>query len=266
MSHILGGSGHAVSTLNGSSHAPNWVREVDPRVRVIASVVFAIVVVALNQFVALSAAVALSVIVMAMAQMPLKRTLKRMITMDSFIIFMLAMLPFTVPGEPMFYVFGFPASWEGFLQAARIALKANAIVLMLMALVGTMESTTLGHALYRLRTPQTLIHLLMFTVRYIDVLYQEYKRLRTAMKARGFRPQNSRHTYVSFGYLVGMMLVRAMERSERVLEAMKCRGFVGQIPIIDHLAFSTRDAWFTVLSGLALSGLIYLEWAYAVAH
>ena len=66
-------------------------------------------------------------------------------------------------------------------------------VLMLMALVGTMESTTLCHALYRLRTPESLVHLLMFTVRYIDVLHQEYLRLRTAMKARGFRPQNSRH-------------------------------------------------------------------------
>ncbi|MEG3618214.1 cobalt ECF transporter T component CbiQ [Magnetovibrio sp. PR-2] len=266
MSHLLGGSGRAVSTLNGFSHAPNAVRGIDPRARIIGSVVFAVTVVALHQFVALAAAVGASVLVMATARMPIRRTLKRMIAMDSFIIFMLAMLPFTVPGEAMFHVFGFPASWEGFLQAARIALKANAIVLMLMALVGTMESTTLCHSLYRLRTPDTLVHLLMFTVRYIDVLHQEYQRLRTAMKARGFRPQNSRHTYVSFGYLVGMMLVRAMERSERVLAAMKCRGFSGQIHVIDHLTFSVRDVWFSAIGASTVVALLSVEWAYAVAY
>lgn len=266
MSHVLNGSEAAVNRLNGSSHSPNVVRVIDPRARIIASVLFAVTVVALHQFMALAAAVGISVMVMLAARMPKGRTLKRMIAMDGFIIFMLAMLPFTVPGEPMFHVFAFPASWEGFYQALRIALKANAIVLMLMALVGTMESTTLGHALYRLRTPEALVHLLMFTVRYIDVLHQEYQRLRIAMKARGFRPQNSRHTYVSFGYLVGMMLVRALERSERVLAAMKCRGFSGRIYIIDHLTFGARDAWFAVVGGLTLAVLIYLEWAYVVAY
>ena len=165
----------------------------------------------------------------------------------------------------MVTVFGLPASWEGLYQAIRIALKANAIVLMLLALVSTMESTTLGHTLYRLKTPALLVHLMMFTVRYIDVLHQEYQRLRTAMKARGFQPSNSRHTYKTFGYLVGMMLVRALERSERVLGAMKCRGFSGQIHVIDQLVFSTRDAWFAGLVTMTLTVLIYLEWFYAKA-
>ena len=189
-----------------------------------------------------------------------------MIAMDSFIIFMLAMLPFTVSGETMFIVFGFAASWEGLFQALRIALKANAIVLMLMALVGTMESATLSHTLYRLRTPEALVHLLMFTVRYIDVLHQEYQRLRTAMKARGFHPQNSRHTYTTFGYLVGMMLVRAMERSERVLAAMKCRGFSGRFHVIDHMAFTIRDLWFAGMAGGVFAALAYLEWVYAAPY
>ncbi len=266
MSHVLNGSSNAVRTLDGTLSTGNAIPRIDPRARVIAAVVFAIVVVTMHQFIALTAAVGVSIWVMILARMPIGRTLKRMIVMDSFIIFMLAMLPFTVPGETMFTVFGFQASWEGLFQATRIALKANAIVLMLMALVGTLDTSTLSHALYRLRTPEALVHLLMFTVRYIDVLYQEYQRLRTAMKARGFRPQNSRHTYISFGYLVGMMLVRALERSERVLAAMKCRGFSGKIHIIDHMEFSKRDVWFGAASALTLAVLFYLEWTYVVAY
>ncbi len=265
MSHVLGGTESAVQTLNGDASITS-LRVIDPRSRVVAAVLFAIVVVGLYQFVALVAAVVLSVAVMVAARMPKGRTLKRMAAMDGFIVFMLAMLPFTVPGETMFTLFGFPASWEGLWQAVRIALKANAIVLMLMALVGTMESTTLCHVLYRLRMPEALVHLLMFTVRYIDVLHQEYLRLRRAMKARGFRPRNSFHTYKSIGYLVGMMLVRSLERSERVLAAMKCRGFSGRIHIIDRMAFTQRDVWFAGMGGLILSVLIYMEWAHAVPY
>jgi len=134
-------------------------------------------------------------------------------------------------------------------------LKASAIVMMAMALLGSMEAVTLARALRSLRAPAGLVHLILFTVRYIDVLDQEYRRLRTAMKTRGFRPSNSRHTYVSFGYLIGMMLVRALERSERILQAMKCRGFHGHYYLLDHFAMTPLDWAFAMGFGGLLLGL-----------
>jgi cobalt/nickel transport system permease protein len=265
MSHVLGGAAGAVSALDGRPFS-SAIGRIDPRARVVAAVIFAVTVVALQDFLALAAGLVLSLAVMAAARMPAGRTLRRMAAMDGFIIFMLVMLPFTMPGETLFSLFGFPASREGFLQALRIGLKANAIVLMLMALVGSMESTTLCHALYRLRAPANLVHLLMFTVRYIDVLHQEYQRLRTAMTARGFRPANSRHTYRSYGYLVGMMLVRALERSERVFGAMKCRGFTGRFHVVDSMSLTPADAWFAVIAAASVAGLILMEYAHAVPY
>jgi len=258
MGHVLNAektTWHGVGPTQGEG----IIRRLDPRVRILAVAGFAIGVILLNDLVALSTALAIALIAMALAELPPARTLRRMIMMDSFIIFMLALLPFTVPGDPIFTVAGFPASWQGLLKAAQIGLKANAVVLMLMSLVGTMESGTLGHALHRLRFPEALIHLLLFTVRYIDVMHQEYLTLRTAMKARGFRPANSRHTYRTFGYLIGMLLVRSVERSERILNAMKCRGFTGRIPIITTLAYHRRDGLFAGLAILVMVGLVALE-------
>jgi cobalt/nickel transport system permease protein len=137
---------------------------------------------------------------------------------------------------------------------------------MLMVLVGTLEPVTLGHALHRLRTPETLVHLLMFTVRYISVLHQEYQRLRGAMKVRSFRLRNSLHTYKSIGYLVGMMLVRSVDRSERILAAMKCRGFTGAIPLLDAMRFSKRDAVFAALVSVVGGTLLILEWGNGTAY
>lgn len=193
---------------------------------------------------------------MGLARLPVGLTLKRMAMMDSFIIVMLVMLPFSVAGTPLLTVWGWPVSKEGLQQAARIALQANSAVLALMALVSTQEPSTLGHALWRLGVPARLVHLLLFTVRYLDVIHQEYSRLRVAMKMRAFRPRNTVHTYRSFGYLIGMLLVRALERSERILKAMKCRGFTGQLPLLDELRFTVRDGVFLGLWLAFLAGLL----------
>lgn len=258
MGYILGLEGGTLP--DGGSMLPRtWISRVDPRSRIVAAVIFAMVIVAINDLVVLSLGLGVALALMTMAHMPIGQTLRRMIMMDSFIIFMLALLPFTVPGAPVFTIFGFGASWEGLVKAAQIGLKANAIILALMSLVGSMEPVTLGYALRRLWVPQRLVYLILFTIRYLEVLHQEYERLRAAMKARGFRPRNSRHTYRSFGYLVGMMLVRAVERSERILEAMKCRGFNGQFPLIDTLAFSKSDIVFSVVIGAVLIGLVALQ-------
>ncbi len=233
------------------------VGHLDPRIRIIAVAAFAVVVVSLNSFWALGLAVCLSALTLPFSRLPVATTLKRMAGMDGFILLILVMLPFTMPGQTWFTLFGFAASWEGLWRALQIAMKANAIVLMLLTMIGSMETVTLGQALHRLKVPETLVQLLLFTVRYVDVLRDEYLRSRVAMKARGFRPANSIHSYKSFGYLVGMMLIKAMERSERVLNAMKCRGFAGRWPHLDVMLFKVHDWIFT---GFAIGFLLVLIW------
>ena len=114
-------------------------------------------------------------------------------------------------------------------------------MLTLLSLVGTLEASTLGHTLARLKVPEKLVHLLLFTVRYLDVISREYKRMRKAMKARAFVPKNNLHTWRSFGYLVGMLLVRSLERSERIFDAMKCRGYCGKLYLFDTMQWQQRD-------------------------
>jgi cobalt/nickel transport system permease protein len=93
----------------------------------------------------------------------------------------------------------------------------------------------------------------MFTVRYLDLLHHEYERLRRAMRARGFRPGPNAHTLRTLGHLVGMLLVRAFDRSERVLAAMKCRGFRGRFPALHEMSWSRTDARFAAAAGLLLA-------------
>jgi len=133
-------------------------------------------------------------------------------------------------------------------------------VLALVVLRGAMEAGVLGHALAHLRVPSKLVHVLLFTVRYLDVLHRESARLRWAMRVRAFRPRADRHTHRAVGYLVGMILVRGFDRSERVAAAMKCRAFRGVFPLLDHFALGWRDVPFAVVGAGLLAALALLEW------
>ncbi|WP_417828692.1 cobalt ECF transporter T component CbiQ [Thalassospira sp.] len=265
MSHLFGHD-QPLNVQAGGGHTLSFVGMFDPRVRVVAACLFAVVVVALQQIEFALGALALAAITLSLSNLPLRVTLKRMAAMDGFIIVMLVMLPFTTPGTPMFSILGAEASEEGLRHAILVGIRANAVVLMMLSLLSGMTPVALGHTLYRLKCPPVLVHLMMFTVRYISVLHDEYHRLRMAMKLRGFKARNNAHTYRSFGYLFGMLVVRSLERAERVLEAMKCRGFSGHFPMIDDMAFRRRDGMFAALFLVMIAALVLLDRIYVFAY
>jgi cobalt/nickel transport system permease protein len=221
---------------------------------------FSVLTALLNGFAALGLALALAVAGAMLARLRPLGVAQRLGPVNLLVLLLLALLPWAVEGRPLATLGSFAYTWEGFLLAAAIALKANAIVLMLLVLLGTLDMVTLGHAMSHLRVPDKLTCLFLFTVRYLDVLRREYLRLRAAMKTRAFRPGINRHTCRAYGYLVGMLLVRSLDRSERIVAAMKCRGFRGRFYLLDHFAFSRRDAWFGTTAAVLLAILALVEW------
>jgi cobalt/nickel transport system permease protein len=149
---------------------------------------------------------------------------------------------------------------EGPDLAGLITLKVNAIFLALSALLGSSTVNQVLHALAHLKLPSKLVTLFMLFYRYLHLLDQEYRRLRQAMTVRGFIPKTNLHTYRSYARLVAMLLVRSVDRSERVYQAMLCRGFSGTFWLLDHFVWRRADSLFCALSGLALGALTVLQW------
>jgi len=185
---------------------------------------------------------------------------RRMIPVNVFMLLLIAVMPLTSGGQEIGRLGPLSYGEDGLRLALTIAVKGNAIVLMLVALLGSLDITTVGHALNHLRVPDKLTHLLLFTVRYIDVLRREYSRLSAAMRLRGFRPRANIYTYRTYGHMIGMLLVRSLDRSERVVAAMKCRGFRGHFYLLDHFHYSGRDVPFVFAAAVVLMGLVCLEW------
>lgn len=240
-------------------HGDSMIHRADPRARILTTVALVLLVVIVRRFEVLGLALGVAVAAVFLARLSPVGVLGRLVPLNLLMLMLGLLLPLTASGPAWFHLGPLPVAQDGLLLAARIALKANAILLVLLALVGTLDTAVLGHALSHLRVPDKLAHLFLFTVRYLDVLWREYLRQAAAMKVRGFRPRMNRHTYRTYGYLAGMLLVRSFDRSERVLAAMKCRGFQGRFYLLDHFTFSRRDLPFCIAATVLFSALILLE-------
>jgi len=237
------------------------IHRLDPRGRIVLAVALAILLAVSTSPSVQWVGLAIGLGVTIAARLPARVFLKNMARVNVFMLFLWLLLPVTHAGTPIGYVGPLALTREGVRLALAITLKCNGIVMIAGALMGTVDIVRLGHALHHLRVPAKLVHLLLFTVRYFDVLAREYGRLRAAMKVRCFRPATNRHTYRTYGYLIGMLLVRSLDRSGRVVDAMKCRGFRGRFYLYDHFRFAAADLWFALGGLLALAALGYLQWA-----
>jgi len=210
------------------------IGRLDARTRVVAAAVFALASVAAQGLAAQGLALALAALLACLARLPLLPTLRRLLALEAFMAVALVTLPFTVPGTAIAQWGSMSISAEGIARALSILMVANGVVLATQALVGSLEAVELGHALARLGAPRRLVALMLFTLRYIEVLRQEYCRLRLSMRARAFRPRTGWHTWRTYGWMVGMLLVMSVERSERIHAAMRLRGFAGHYPMLDQ--------------------------------
>jgi len=236
------------------------VHRLDPRARLITAFLFAILAAISSSFVVLSISLVMAFAAIIIAGIDLHAVSKRLGTLNFFLVFLFLLLPLSTPGATAFSLAGLNWSFNGLEMATRITLRANSIMLCYTALISTMSPVVMGHALQKLKMPWSLIQMLMLTIRYVGVLIEEYRRLLRSMRLRHFRPGFNRHTFRSYGYLVGMLLVRSFERSERILAAMKCRGYQGRFHMIDELAIETRDAIYLSIFTITLFIMGLMQW------
>jgi len=235
------------------------IHQLDPRIRVLLTSVYAFVVALSYHFSVLITALVISMLLIGISRINLKAVFNRIIWVNAFILLLWVLLPFTFKGDVLASVGSFAVYRPGVVLAAQITLKSYAIVLAFIALIATMSFATLGHALYRLHVPEKIVYLLLMTYRYVFVIEQEFLRLVRAAKIRGFRPGTNSNTYRTYSYVIGMLFVRAAARAERVHQAMLCRGFKGKFYSLQDFQMSSASWIFALLMTAIIIGLILIE-------
>jgi len=223
------------------------IHSLDPRFKLVACLALSVVA-ALAATPAAAGLVLVCGLFLTIAARPSWRVVwGRFVAVNAFVLFLWFVLPFTAPGEAGWRLFGFTATREGVALASVITVKTNAIFFCIVSLVATIPVPALGRAMTALHVPAKFSFLFLFTYRYLHVIAEEYARLATAARLRGFVPATDARTYRTYAALVAMVLVCSFDRSQRVYQAMLLRGFHGTFPSLDRFAARRGDVVFLSL-------------------
>ena len=120
-------------------------------------------------------------------------------------------------------------SIAGMWAAWNILIKASLGVLAATLLAATTLPVDMVAGLQALRLPTPTVAILTFFIRYVDVVSDQYHRMRIAQEARGFRATSPR-SWPTLASMLGALFVRSFERGERVHLALISRGYDGRLP------------------------------------
>jgi cobalt/nickel transport system permease protein len=236
------------------------IHNIDPRIRIIFALIYSAIIAVTSRLEVALAGLAAALLFVTLAQLSAEHLLRRLAVVNTFVIMLWLILPFSFPGEPLWRIGPFNVTEQGIFYTLMLTVKCNAIILVSISLLATCGMFNLVHALNHLRVPNKIIHLLFFIYRYAHVMQLEYVRLHNTLRARGFKPNTSMHTYKTYGSIVGTLLIRGYERSEQIHKAMVCRGFKGIYWLLDHFSMKESDVLVSCMMALGVVLLILLQW------
>ena len=170
-------------------------------------------------------------LIIKFSRIPVKTYLKRLTIDIPFVLFAI-FLPFLSSGnnDAVFTFFSLDIYKTGLLEMSAILFKATAGVSMGIVLTAVTTNIEIIYGLQKLKLPSIIIAIMSFSIRYIDVFIDEFKRVKVAMKSRGY-DQKGLRGLKPIAYASGAMLIRGYERGERVYNSMISRGFNGSIEL-----------------------------------
>lgn len=177
-------------------------------------------------------------------RIPLGLVMKRVAILSPFIVVMAAANPFL--DRQAIVKIGAITVTSGMLSAMVIIVKAFIALIAMILLDRAISIGGLCNALRGIGVPSVFTTQLLLLHRYAFLIAAEAA---TMLKARDLRSFGKRGKGpVDTAYLIGTLLLRSAERSERVYKAMLARGFSGTFPIAEGHVGSPADLLFIVAS------------------
>lgn len=143
-----------------------------------------------------------------------------------------------------------PFITRGMVSMVTLLLKGLFAVAAAYLLMITTAMDDLCRTLRKLRVPAVLVTVIMLIYRYFSVFLEEVGRIRDAYSLRA--PGQKGIHFRFWGPMVGMLLLRSMDRAETVYQGMTLRGFQGDFLFGRDRSFSRSDFVYLCICLLAV--------------
>ncbi len=228
-----------LSYLDTLATGKTAIHGLDPRIKVLTAALFVVCIVSFDKYViaAMLPFALFLTIVMGLGGVPASFVMKKLALTSPFAI-MIGIFNPLLDQQIMLHL-GSVAVSGGWISFLSILLRFCLTVTAMLVLIATTGFNSVCMALEKLGMPKIFAVQLLMLYRYIFVLIAEGQQMYRARTIRSF--QKRRMEMKTFTYLVGQLLLRTIDRSQRIHQAMLCRGFDGIIRTRQTLRITARD-------------------------
>jgi cobalt/nickel transport system permease protein len=181
-------------------------------------------------------------LMMALSETPYSMLLKRFLIALPFCLF--AGIANVIFDRAPAFTIGAVTIGCGTLSLLTLLFKTYLCVMAVLLLISVTPLAEIKDAMRRLRIPGIFVAMFEMTYRYVGVLFAEAYSMHTAyiLRSAGLRGIAIR----DMGGFVGQLLLRSVDRADRVYSAMKCRGYAMNTAPRDGRNINGRDVVFCV--------------------
>ncbi len=232
--------------LDSLSYKESPVHRLDPRVKLVVTLVYALTVVSFPKYEisGLMPFFLYPALFLALGDIPVRFIIKKVIFVSPFALFVGIFNPFL--DRTMLHTIGGVAISGGWISFISIAVKFFLTVSSALLLIATTSFPELCHAIQKIGLPSVFVSQLLFLYRYLFVLTEEAMRIVRARDMRSFGKRGK--SAATATNLIGVLFIRTFERSGRIYNAMLARGFTGSVETSRRYALSAGDIIFALFS------------------
>lgn len=256
-----------ISLLDIYHHRQSPVHRLDPRVKILTSLLIILTTVMLPEGAWIAQGLLwCGIVVLALtARLGPFFTVRRSLVALPFLLAALP-IPFLTPGPPLWVLpgLGWIVTSNGLIRFGTIILRTWIAVQAGVLLSATTETSDLLWGLGALKVPALLVSIVGFMIRYLFILADEALRMVRARTARspglpGVRRPGLNWQGRMTGMMVGSLFLRSLERSERVHAAMLSRGYDGEMRLLHRPSLKVQDMLIFSLIIVFLASLFTLS-------
>lgn len=236
-----------IGGLNELASQGTIIHRLDPRAKLITTVMFIITVVSFDKYAvsALLPLVLYPVVLAALGNIPTSAVTRKLLYAAPFAVMIGIFNPF-FDCQIIMHIGTLPVS-GGLVSFASIVLRFILTVSAALILIAVTGFEAVCLALERLKVPRAFVVQLLFLYRYLFVLVEEALRVRRAYMLRSSSSKGVAMRV--YGSLSGHLLLRTLDRAQRIHQAMLCRGFNGRIRLARAFELTARDVAFVLAWG-----------------
>jgi cobalt/nickel transport system permease protein len=239
---------HDLRSLDNIAARPSALSKLDPRAKILATFAFIVVVVSFDRYsvLALLPLALFPVVLAALGAVPLRLIARKLLIASPFAL-MIAMFNPLLDRTPLVELLGIGIS-AGWVSFTSILLRFMLTVAAALVLIATTGFYHVCVGLNQLGLPRVFTTQLLFLHRYAAVLAGEAARMNAARELRAGDRRG--FGFVVYATLLGHLLLRALDRAQRIHLAMVARGFDGELRAMRPSRWRLADAVFLTGCGV----------------